>query len=254
MTKSQQRIVVVPDVHLPHHDEHALSVALQILKAHKPDIVVFIGDFLDCEPLSHWLRDKKRLVEGLRMWEDFKLGNDILDQIEEVCKRWVFIEGNHEDWIRQYIDEHPEVEGFFELDKGLEFEKRRKRGVRITHLKYGQTHKIGKAYFTHGTYTCMHHAKKHVDEYGRSIIYGHLHTIQQYVKVSPVDVEDKHLGLCIGCLCSKNPEYMRNKPNGWVHAITTGYIRRDGSFNISPTIIVNGKATFNGKTYVSKKK
>ena len=39
----------------------------------------------------------------------------------------------------------------------------------------GETHKVGKATFTHGLYTNQYHAKKMVDAWGESIVYGHTH-------------------------------------------------------------------------------
>ena len=98
-------------------------------------------------------------------------------------------------------------------------------------------------------YTGQHHAKKHVESYGRSIVYGHVHDVQSHIKVSPIDVKDKHIGLSLGCLAYKNPHYMRNRPNNWSHALGVGMVRSDGNFNIDPVIICDGVASYAGKTF-----
>lgn len=251
MQRKDTTFCVLPDLHVPLHDPVDLDVAEQIVAHTKPDILIILGDFLDCTPVSAWLKSKKRATESLRLIDDFRTANIILDRLTKMCKNIVYIEGNHEDWIQQYIDEHPELEGLIEIDAGLKFAQRRSGGVHITHLRYGEIYKLGKLHFTHGSYTGQHHAKKHVDAFGRNIVYGHLHDVQLHVRVSPVDVNDKHMALSLGCLCDKNPTYMRNRPNNWVHAVGVGVVRADGSFNINPVIITNGVASVGGKTFTS---
>lgn len=249
------RFVAWPDTHLPSCDGAAVDVALKLLHWYKPQTVIILGDFLDCAPVSHWLKDKKKnkTREGLRLKDDYNLANELLDRILiPSVEHLVYLEGNHEDWIRDAIDASPELDGLIDLALGLKFEERRRTGLHITHLEYGKCWNLGQLYFTHGTYTCMHHAKKHVEAYARNIVYGHLHDVQMHIKISPIDVTDIQMGLCLGCLADKNPKYMENRPNNWVHAIGLGTVRADGTFNIDPIIIVDGKATYAGKTFSAR--
>lgn len=249
----ETNFIAWPDTHLPFHDKAAVETALKIVEWYKPEVVVILGDFLDCTPVSHWLDNKKKTREGLRLSDDYRLGNELLDHITSLsnCKHLVYIEGNHEDWINDAIERNPEFEGMIELDKGLRFNQRRKDGLKITHKKYNECFNLGKLWFTHGTYTGMHHAKRHVEAYGRSIVYGHLHDVQMHIKVSPIDINEKHMGLSLGCLADKNPKFMENRPNNWVHCIGVGTVRKDSTFNIDPVIISNGVATYAGKTFRS---
>lgn len=244
-----------PDTHLPSHDPAAVSTALKIMKWYRPNTVVILGDFLDCAPVSHWLsqNSRNRTKENLRLKDDFALANNLLDKIVDTgVKHLVYLEGNHEDWINDAIEKNPEFDGLINLDLGLRFAERRAKGLKLTHLRYGKCWNLGKLWFTHGLYTGANHAAKHVATFGRSIVYGHLHDLQLAVKVSPLDVRDKHLGLSLGCLADKNPQFMENRPNNWVHAVGVGMVRADGSFNIDPIIISDGIATYAGRTFKSK--
>ena len=248
----ETRFLAWPDTHLPYQDDKAVGVALKILSWYRPETVIILGDFLDCAPVSHWLNQnsRNRTKEGLRLKDDYTQANKLLDKITSYgCKHLVYLEGNHEDWIKDAIERNPEFDGMIDLSIGLKFDERRARGLNITQLEYGKCWGLGKLWFTHGTYTGVLHAKKHVEAYSRSIVYGHLHDVQLYVKVSPIDVQDKHMGLSLGCLADKNPKFMENKPNNWVHAVGIGLSRADGSFNIDPIIISKGRASYAGKTF-----
>lgn len=250
----ETRFMAIPDSHIPSHDKEAMATALKIMSWYKPHTAVILGDFLDCAPVSHWLKQNSRnkTKEGLRLKNDFDLANGLLDKmIATGVKHLVYLEGNHEDWINDAIEKSPELDGLINLEIGLRFKERRAKGLKLTHLKYGQCWNLGKLWFTHGLYTGMNHAAKHVAAFGRSIVYGHLHDLQLAVKVSPLDVRDKHLGLSLGCLADKNPQFMENRPNNWVHAVGVGMVRSNGSFNIDPVVISDGTATYAGKTFRS---
>lgn len=243
-----------PDTHLPYEDKQAVDVALQILAWYKPHTVVILGDLMDFSSVSHWLRDKRRSSEGLRLTDDYKAGNALLDKITKHCKRLVYINGNHERFLYDAIERNPEFDGLINLEIGLKFEERRKAGLDLIHRdQHGKCWNLGNLWFTHGTYVGKHHAQTHVDAYGRSIVYGHTHTIQSHVRISPIDVEDKHIGLSLGCLAGKNPNYMQHRPNAWVHAVGVGVVRQDGNFNIDPIIICDGTTSYAGRTFNSRK-
>ncbi len=242
----ETKVVAWPDTHLPKHDVKAVETAFKLTEWYKPDEIVILGDFADCGPVSHW--NKKNLEERkhLNMADDFKLCNKMLDRMQKICPKITYLEGNHEVWLENAIQESPELRGLLDLDINLKFKERK-----IKFFRYNEVYKIGKLGFTHGLYTNQHHALMHTEKFGMSIVYGHLHDVQLAVSVSPIDVEDKHLGLSLGCLAKKNPEFMRNRPNNWVHCLGLGTVRADGTFNIDPVIISNGVATYAGKTFKS---
>ena len=108
--------------------------------------------------------------------------NKILDQIDEIVPRAnkYFVIGNHEMWVYGWIAESPEARHeLADLNFHLGFKKRKYKII-----PFNKFMSLGKLKITHGLYTGMHHAKKHVDMMGKSILYGHLHDIQTYSKVS----------------------------------------------------------------------
>lgn len=248
---AERRIVYWPDTHVPYHDEQAVETALKITHWFKPDRIVALGDFLDYAPLSRHIADSIAERAAVSMQAEFDAGNRLLDRLTKYCQDIVYHDGNHEDRYKAYLDKHPEVRGLVEPDKGLNFKDRRKAGYKIKHLQYNECHKEGHLYSTHGWYTNQGHAMKHVQSFGRSLVYGHIHDLSCAVSVSPLDVRKKHMAVCLGCLCNQNPSYMRNAPNKWVHCVGMAIIRDNGDFNLYPVIISDGVASFGGKTFSS---
>lgn len=238
------KFAVIPDMHIPMQDKVAFKTAMKIITWYKPDEIIILGDYLDCAPVSHHNRLNLREREGMRMRKDFDMGNEILDIIQDNCNRLTFLEGNHELWLRSAMDESPQLEGLLDLEDNLKFKERK-----INFKPYNVPYHLGKLCMVHGLYSGGNVAKKHVDALGQSVVFGHDHSLAMHVKVSPVDVNDRHLGLSLGCLAQVNPYYMRSKPNNWVHAVGVGIKRDSGNFNIDPIVIVSGEASYAGKTF-----
>ncbi len=242
--KKARKIAVFPDSHVPFEDKRAFEVALQVVAWYRPDEIIVLGDFVDCGPVSHWNRKNLRERAGMNMAADFKIANQYLDRMQKICHDITYIRGNHEKWLDDAMDESPELAGLLDLDINLRFKE---RGIRD--IPFNGVYSIGHLSFTHGIYTTSHHSMQHATKFGRSIVYGHLHDIQLSISVSPIDIEEKHMGLSLGCLAAKNPKFMKNKPNNWQHCIGIGLIRPNGNFNIDPVIISKGEASYAGKTF-----
>lgn len=246
-----RRAVYIPDVHAPYHSEQAVETAIKITNWFKPDQITILGDFLDYDPCSRHIEGSILHKASVSMQAEFDAGNRLFNQFTRHCQNVVYLEGNHENRYVAYLDKHPEVRGLIEVDRGLEFTARRRSGYTIKHLQYNECHNTGDLYATHGTYTTVNHAAKHVQSYGRNLVYGHIHDVQSATHISPIDVTRKHMAVCLGCLCDRNPSYMRNAPNKWVHCIGLAYFREDGSFNLFPVVISDGRATFADRTFSS---
>lgn len=237
--------VCVFDVHFPNHNQALWNNILKVVGELKPDYFVFGGDNLDMEEVNHWEIEKgnKRGMEGKRLRKTYDGFNaEILDKLKlpDYCRR-VFLLGNHELWLEQYIDKIPELEGFAELERNLHLDN-------WEIIPYRQTVKIGKIYFHHGEYTCKYHASKMVDTFERNMVYGHMHTLQVHTKITPIDGE-AHASYSMPCACNLNPQYMKDKPSSWVNGFGVFYIQPGGNFNIYPIVSFNGHFIFNGKYY-----
>lgn len=234
------------DLHHPKHDKKLWRNILKYVKDSDPDIFTLGGDNEDLEVVSHWVKDKRKVVEGKRLKKDYlDFNRDVLDPLDDILRpevERVFHLGNHEDWVRQYLEVHPEMEGFIELEETLHLD-----GWQV--LPYGHTHKYGHLYSMHGTYINIHNAYKTAQVYGRSVMYGHGHTLQVHTLVTPLD-SLPYAATQIPCACDLNPTYRLNQPNAWVTGFTVFYIRPDGTFNLFPIVALGGTFTApNGVTY-----
>jgi len=258
-----RKAILLPDIHHPHHDIAAWNAVLKFLKWFQPDIVVLLGDAMEMRAIDHWKREKGDLksFEGIRLLYDYGLFEDeIMKPIEELLPNAekVYMGGNHEDWINKVINQNPQLEGMIELEKVLQLKERGWKWIpwvskdRATNTVRG-VYKIGKLTIFHGHYTNIYHARKTADSYSKSTAYGHTHDIQSYTKVHVDDVGDYHTSQSIGCLCNKSPEFMRGRPNRWVHGFGVMYVRPSGHFNLYVPIIINGVFNFADKVFDGNK-
>jgi len=92
-----------PGVKLDH-----LEWANRFIRERKPDKVILAGDWWDMPSVSGWT--KTREAEGLRYAEDIESGMEGLSILMNRVPKEIefyFTEGNHENRINRYIDDHP---------------------------------------------------------------------------------------------------------------------------------------------------
>lgn len=228
--------IAIFDMHHPKHDKKLWRNILDFVEEFQPDIFALGGDNMDLEVVSHWVGNKRKIVEGKRLLHDYKTFNrDVLDPLNAVLPedaRKICMLGNHEDWINQYLAEHPEMEGLIELTNHLHLDD-------WEVYEYGENANVGKLHIIHGAYVNQHNAFKTAQVYGRNIIYGHGHTYQAYTITAPLDVQS-HMATQIPCACHLNPSYRLNQPNTWVNGFATFYVQPNGNFNLFPVIAVDG--------------
>lgn len=230
------------------HDEKAISVAMQFIKDFKPDHVVLGGDMLDCGSVSHHRLGQAGSLEGLRILSEAnELRKTIIEPIQSQVKgRLIYHYGNHEDWLNDLVDKVPSLEDVVSVEALLKLDKKWEV------IPTGGFSKLGKLIFIHGDQVTggQHHANAAVQNWEGNVRFGHYHTYQVATKTTPVEANG-HTGVSVPCLCKKRTKYGNGKPNKWMQGFLWGYIGGpQGSFNDYVTVIVNGKATINGKSYV----
>lgn len=244
------KLVVMPDTHVPDHDEKAVQTFCDFLWSYQPHGFINIGDMLEMEPVSRWdaLHPyPRRLVPQIK--EARKVFLEIDGALAGKCTFKRFFMGNHEDWLDQYLVKRiPEVlDGLEELGTSLKLKDLlglRELGYKT--IPVNEILKIGDAHFIHGYCTGLHHALGHLKMFGANIYYGHLHDVQQH---SSANVRGIHEAQSLGCLRDLNARFLKGKPNNWVHAFGIFEFNRDGTYTKYVPTMIDGKFNYNGKRY-----
>jgi len=231
------------DIHYPLQDKASINILIKAIEMIRPDHFVFGGDQLNLDCISHHNKGKVKLLENRRIGKDYKgFQEDILDRVNVAlprnCKKYFMI-GNHEYWVDRLIEENTQYEGLIEIEKNLDLSK-------YEIIPFNNILRIGEMSFIHGIYVNKYHAEKHLRIYQKMLFYGHLHTNQVYTSIAPTTSLPKQ-AVGVGCLCNRNAEYMRNRPNDWLHQFLIWYMFDDGTFVYQTPIIINGKTVINGK-------
>jgi hypothetical protein len=92
-------------------------------------------------------------------------------------------------------------------------------------------------------------AKKALEIYGSNVLLGHTHAPQSFAKISPVEAKKKYMAWVAPVLCTTNPAYLRNRPTAWINGFTIVELHSNGTFNLFPIIVIDGKFSYGGKEY-----
>jgi predicted MPP superfamily phosphohydrolase len=244
-----KKVIALFDIHIPNNIP--LEGIFKFIKDEKPDVVVLGGDIMDIQSLSHWaINGNKRIqLEGKRFQKECDETNLFLDNLMKSVGancQIIYLGGNHESWVEQYIDQNPSMEGLINLPKMLFLKERKIRWIPYTDSE--NYYKFGKLYYTHGEYTCTNHAKKMLEVWNCNIRYGHLHSHQVWSKTGRRGIGDMHKAVSIPCLC-KEGDYLAGKSNNWSHGFHFAYVKPNGNFLEYVIPIVDGHFLFNTKTY-----
>lgn len=247
--KSVEKTVVgLWDVHLDHKVEasKSYSVVKHFILSVQPTHIILAGDFCSMESLSRWASNKRSgRMEGRRykqdlLYTEFEIGDlQALSPGSEI----IYMEGNHEHWLPQYVEMHPELEGTLSFPDDL---KLAEKG--IAWVPENDVLSIGKMNYIHGWYHNEFYCKKTLLTMGDNVMCGHKHNPQKYSHRLRAH-RRPYACIGVGCLCDLNPHYLRNKPNMWQHGFGFVEYRKSGEFQPHDIAIIDGKITFGGYTW-----
>lgn len=241
-----ERVLIVPDTHVPYHDKRAWSLMMKAAKGFKPQTIVHMGDFADFYKISSHSKDPSREYTFKQEVEIVKKLRGELDALG--AKRKVFIEGNHEDRLRRFLqDKAVELYDEISTDSLL---KLTKNGWEF--VPYREAAQVGRVYFTHdvgggGKYSTANA----LDTYQHSVAIGHHHAIQYNVAG---DATGKYrVGGQFGWLGDiKRVDYMHQVKVRRLWALGFGTGRHDtktGTVYLTPHPIVNYSCCVEGRVY-----
>lgn len=229
---------------VPYQDVQTMMAVEKYMAAHRWDGYLNIGDFLDMDTISSFNEGKARLLQGKSISADILEANKILDRHQAIVRKrnpkakFVLLEGNHEERVERFLDEHPQFAGFLDVPTMLQLEE---RGIEwVQSWTKGVVYTIGKANFVHGKATNNYHAKKMAEDYGDNIFYGHTHDMMCIPKASRLHPDKVIVGQSIGCLCVDMP-YMKGRPSKWQQGFAVFHFQPNGTFTYYTPRIFNHK-------------
>lgn len=241
------------DSHYPKLHRPTWRAILNFIERNRDTVRLFVfgGDNLDCGAISHHTKGKPLFRPQGQMKKDLDgFKREMQDAVDAIlpkeCVR-VWLRGNHEAWLEQMIEEQPELDGLLDF---TEYLKLRERGWIVKpqggHYTQGHLKFIHGDVLTGGTNV----ARKALDTYVESVVFGHFHAFSSATKVLPHSSKYKWQAWATGCVGQLDASYLKNRPTGWLNgfAITEFYGTR-GHFTHYPVTVIGGQFAYGGKLY-----
>lgn len=240
-----KKIIMVGDVHAPHHDVEAVELALKCISAFQPDYLVMMGDFCDAFSISSHSKAPSRKT-SLKAEMDIckNLLSRFSNSVSKKCKR-VYLFGNHCQRLDRYIaDKAPELDGLLSVGDMIGLDQDGWISV-----PYKRSIKIGELVLTHDLGTAGPKAAMDaVRTYGTNVAIGHVHSAN--ICYSGQLDGKNHVAISTGWLGSyESADYMPLDKAlvSWTHGIAFGYLLDDSSVHVNFAPFVNGRAVIGGQ-------
>jgi len=239
LPSSSMNIGIMGDLHIPYHDNRAITAAISWLKDHRIDTILLNGDVIDCYKLSHFEKDPRRR----NMKDEINaviLFFDILRDTFPEAKIF-FRKANHEYRWDRYMKEKA-----FELFNIPDFnfdEVLRLRFFDITPIYHKRRIEAGKCHILHGDEyigggaNIVSPARWISSKTKTNTITGHFHKVSEHPEKG-LD-ENIYSVWTVGCLCDLHPFWFPY--NNWGHGCARLRIHDNGEFDVVNLKIINGK-------------
>lgn len=239
-----EKILFIPDTHVPYHDKRAFDLVMKVGEMFKPDHVIILGDFIDMYTVSSHSKDPNRALKL-----EFEL-NEAKKELKRVkglgAKNNVFVSGNHEDRLTRYLqDKAPELFNIISIPHLLGLDK-----MGFEYIPYKQHYKLGKLYITHDCGNAGRQAAfKALETFQHNVVIGHTHRLNYIVEGNASG--EAHLGAMFGWLGDeKEADYMHRikASRDWAKGFGIGYLEPSTGFTyVVPVPIVNYSVVVEGK-------
>lgn len=238
--------VAVADQHReqgePEHPSWTLTK--RFIADFRPDIIILGGDLLDYRYISSYSQSDEECRRDADFMNEFDILRAELDVLQGHTKKIYYLEGNHEFRLEAYLRQNPILRRALCMEEVLDLGARKIPYI----LMPDQPLRLGKLAFAHGWYYGVHYSKKTLDEYGGNIVVWHAHRPQYYAR--RIRATNSEIGCWgLGCLCARDPFYLKGRPNRWQNGFGVGYIQKNGYFNIYDVRITHNQFTYGGVHY-----
>lgn len=234
--------LVIPDSHGSHIDWPAANAMLADAKVIDPHEIVLLGDHLDAGGTfsTHQRSYTNEMTESYE--EDCEQANLFLDRLQQACPRAKdihYIEGNHEAhierWASRNYQSHRDAVAFLERegpagrlrlrDRGIAYYR---RSVFYQGLAIPGCIKLDKCFFVHGISHAKHADSIHLQRFGASVVFGHIH--RSMGRVERTVTSGGHGAWCPGTLAKLQPLYKHTQPSDWSHGYAVQEVLNSGHF------------------------
>lgn len=246
--KGMEKILFIPDCHVPYHDVLAYNLMMKVAKDFKPDHIIILGDYADFYAVSAHDKNPTRVSQ---LDEEISKATDMLWGIKDLgAKNNVFVSGNHEDRLTRYLmQKAPALYKSITIPNILGIDK-----MGFQFVPYRSDYQLGKLFVTHDTGKAGYNAHKQaLDAYHRSVVIGHTHRFGMIIQGDANG--DKHVGAMFGWLGDVNQvDYMHNinAVKDWTLGFGIGYLNpKTGYVYLQPVPIVRYTCVLNGVLYES---
>jgi len=244
-----RRAIVIPDCHIPFHDEEAYNLMLDVARDIEPDGIFILGDFADFFDINFHGKDPG--IQTTLKDEVY----EVHKKLKQICELFPraekhFCQGNHEYRLERYIDSKcPEL---FDLVKTEDVLKLDDYGFNYYPYGPNQLCRIfnSSLYARHEPLSGgLHCAHGTVSKAMKSVIFGHTHRIQESQIVS-LDGENFR-GISSGWLGDKSSEvfdYVKNH-HQWALGFSIVTVLGDGTWFNQLVHIIDYKCVSDGFVY-----
>ena len=235
---NHKRNLILADIHIPYHDDKALSAALKFADGYKPDAIILDGDIADFFSISRFNKNPKlRDLPG-----EIIAVKQFLDHIKERFSAKVYYKlGNHEERYEHYLWQRAEeLLGVkeFELKNLLMFDDSGVVAIedqRIINL--GQLPILHGHEFIRGVFSPVNAARGLFLKAKHSCMGAHQHHTSEHTEKT---LSGKIISCwSVGCLCGLSPDWAHI--NRWNHGFATVDVRANGDYYVNNYRILNGR-------------
>lgn len=252
--------VLYGDTHYPFQDDQAIAVVRSVIRAVKPDLVVDMGDLLDCYTISRFSKDPARKHD---LQDEIDQGVKHLQSIRSVAgsAQCALLDSNHFDRLSRLIGglsgEAREIARLRDFQGALSWPSLLDlpgNGWRwLPQNEQARTRLIPKIILKHGTVVrkgSAMSARAEYERYCRSGASGHTHRLGQYYHR---DLDGPHGWFETGCTCDVNADYLTDGYADWQSGVTViSYTDdEDSRFHVEQSVIHKGVAIFRDAMYVA---
>lgn len=208
------------DCHFPFQDQRAIDVVQEVAHKVQPDQLVCLGDVYDYWQISNHRPPSETQLEAWQadLQETIEMGSEHLAIMAEEsgAREKTFLGGNHEDrhdrllldvqsnHKMRYLLRLPKVSEAMKLEYLLGLED-----MDYDYIPYDGSNRIimkDRLVAIHGNKTNKWVTRSLLTDYGKSVIFGHTHRIQNWTQRT---LKGQEAAWSVGCLCELEVHYQQ---------------------------------------------